>query len=122
KGWTSDTRMHVASVSKFLTAVGMVRTLHKKGISPDARIVDHLPAYWKKGKNIDRITFRHLLTHTSGFSTGGSASHYTFMKGKVAEGVARVGDYDYENMNFGLCRILIPIINGDVSRTARFFP
>jgi len=120
KGWNEDTRMHVASVSKFLTAVGLVKVLEKKGISYDAKIINYLPSYWSKGNNIDKITFRHLLTHTSGFSTGSSASDYGFMKSKVAAGVVNVGSYDYENMNFGLCRILIPIIHGNISKGVTF--
>jgi len=122
QGWTEDTRMHVASVSKFLTAVGLVKVLDSKNISYDAAIVDYLPTYWSKGNNISKITFRHLLTHTSGFATGSSASDYVFMKSKVAAGVTNVGSSDYENMNFGLCRILIPIINGNVSKGTQFFP
>ncbi|MGI2902545.1 serine hydrolase domain-containing protein [Tolypothrix sp. VBCCA 56010] len=120
QGWSEDTRMHVASVSKFLTAVGLVKVLDSKNISYDSKIINYLPTYWSKGNNIDKITFRHLLTHRSGFSTGGSASDYTFMKSKVAAGVTQVGSYDYENMNFGLCRILIPIINGNLSKDAQF--
>jgi CubicO group peptidase (beta-lactamase class C family) len=122
QGWTEDTRMHVASVSKFLTAVGLVKVLESKKISYDAAIVDYLPTYWSKGSNINKITFRHLLTHRAGFATNSSASDYVFMKSKVASGVSNVGSYDYENMNFGLCRILIPIINGNVSKGAEFSP
>jgi len=120
KGWDENTRMHVASVSKFLTAVGLVRALDAKNISYDTKIINFLPTYWNKGPNIDKITFRQLLTHRSGFSTGGSSSDYVFMKGKVAAGVTTNGSYDYENMNFGLCRILIPIINGSVAKTSTF--
>lgn len=120
KGWNEDTRMHVASVSKFLTAVGLVKALDSKGIPYDAKIINYLPSYWSKGNNIDKITFRNLLTHTSGFSTGSSASDYGFMKSKVAAGVSSVGSYDYENMNFGLARILIPIINGNISKGAMY--
>jgi CubicO group peptidase (beta-lactamase class C family) len=72
------------------------------------------------GPGVDQVTFRHLLTHKSGFVTGGSGSGYGLMKSKVAAGVSTTGAYDYENMNFGLCRILIPIINGNVSKTATF--
>ena len=122
KNWSENTQMHVASVSKFLTAVGMVKVLDSKGISYDAKIIDYLPTYWSKGSNIDKITFRHLLTHTSGFGGESSESNYLFMKGKVALGVSGIGSYDYENMNFGLMRILIPIINGDIKRNHTFIP
>jgi CubicO group peptidase (beta-lactamase class C family) len=122
KGWTEDTRMHLASVSKFLTAVGMVKLLDSKGISYDTPIINYLRTYWSKGTNIGKVTFKHLLTHASGFSTGGSATDYMFMKARVAAGVAGVGSYDYENMNFGLCRILIPIINGNIAKSTLFTP
>jgi CubicO group peptidase (beta-lactamase class C family) len=119
-GWHSDTRMHVASVSKFLTAVAMMKTLDAKGISYDAKISPYLPAYWAEGGKINQITFRQLMTHKSGFSTGTSKSDFAFMKAQVAAGVPAVGGYDYENMNFGLCRILIPILNGNVDKDAVF--
>jgi CubicO group peptidase (beta-lactamase class C family) len=119
-GWNRDRRMHVASVSKFLTAVGMVKALDSKGISYDAKIKSYLPSYWTIGPKVDQITFRHLLTHNSGFSTGGSSTDYLFMKGRVADGVPAVGSSDYENMNFGLCRILIPVVMGKIDRGLRF--
>jgi CubicO group peptidase (beta-lactamase class C family) len=119
-GWTENTRMHVASVSKFLTAVAMVKALDGKGLGYDTPIAGYLPTYWNKGDKIDQITFRHLLTHRSGFSTGSSSSDYAFMKQRVAAGVSAVGSYDYENMNFGLCRILIPIVTGSISKSATF--
>lgn len=128
--WNEDTKMHVASVSKFLTAVGLVKLLDEKGISYDAKIVNYLPNYWSKGSNVNQITFRHLLTHKSGFKVEitptdqcGCATDYLTMKNKVAEGVSNVGSGSgYENANFGLMRILIPIINGDIDKNTNFPP
>lgn len=122
KGWTEDTRMHLASVSKFLTAVGTVRLLGSKNLSYDTKIINYLPTHWSKGSNVDKITFRHLFTHTSGFVTGGSSTDYATMKSKVAAGVAGVGTYDYENMNFGLCRLLIATVSGAVAKSASYTP
>ena len=120
QGWSETTRMHVASASKFLTAVALVKALDAKGISYNAKIVGYLPTYWAKGPKIDQITFRHLLTHTSGVSANNSATDYAYMKAKVAAGVSSVGTGAYANMNFGLMRILIPIINGSVSKGAKY--
>ena len=121
-GWNPSRRMHIASISKLITAMAMTKALDDNGISYDAKIINYLPTYWAKGPNINQITFRQLMTHRSGFSTGGSSSSYPFMKGQVAAGVTagNLGDYDYENMNFGLCRILISIINGDISKDTMF--
>ncbi|MEO6712718.1 MAG: serine hydrolase domain-containing protein [Mycobacteriales bacterium] len=115
QAWNTDVRMHVGSVSKLITAIAMTRLLDSQGMSPDTRIAPFLPDYWAKGPNVGQITFRHLLTHTSGFDTGQSASDFVFMKDRVAAGTTGVGTYHYENMNFGLCRILLATINGDVS-------
>ncbi len=112
--------MHVASCSKFVTAIAVTRLLSDKGMSADTPIISFLPAYWAKGPNIDTITFRHLLTHTSGFATDLSDSDFGFMKAHVAAGVLGVGMFDYENMNFGLCRILISTLLGAISPQATF--
>jgi CubicO group peptidase (beta-lactamase class C family) len=120
QGWSEATRMHVASVSKFLTAVALVKALDAKGVSYDAKIIGYLPTYWTKGPNIDQITFRHLLTHRSGLSPTSSATDSASMKSKVAAGVSSVGTAAYANMNFGLMRILIPIINGSVSKGTKY--
>jgi CubicO group peptidase (beta-lactamase class C family) len=119
-GWTLRRRMHVASISKLFTAMGMAKLLDEKGIPLDASILPYLPKYWKKGPNVGKITFRHLLTNTSGFSTGGSGSDFELMKSKVEAGITSPGTYDYENMNFGLCRILMAVINGDIARDTTF--
>jgi len=127
EGWNPDRLMHVASVSKLITAMATTRLLNEKKISYDAKIIDYLPTYWAKGANIDKITFRNLMTHTSGFS---GDTDFESMKAAVAGGVStdpnaadHIGHYHYENMNFGLCRILIPVINGNIAKNANFaFP
>ena len=114
QGWKLDTRMHVASVSKYITAVAMVKLLDSKGISLDAKIINYLPAHWAKGPKVNLVSFRQLLTHTSGFKTGTSSSNYAFMKQVVAAGATTNGSYAYENLNFGLCRLLLAVINGNI--------
>lgn len=108
--WDFNTRMHVASVSKYLTALGMMKALNLAQLSYDTKIIDYLPASWVKGNNINQITFRQLLTHKSGFDLPCCASDYEYMKQKVQAGVSNVGESHYHNMNFGLCRILIPMV------------
>jgi CubicO group peptidase (beta-lactamase class C family) len=120
EGWTPNVRMHVASCSKLVTAIAMTRLLHHRHISPDTTIISWLPDYWAKGPGVDQISFRNLMTHTSGFNTGGSDSSFNVMKTQVAKGVTTRGTYHYENMNFGLCRILLSTINGNVAPSAVF--
>lgn len=119
-GWNMDRRMHIASCSKLMTAMAMTRTLNLHNMSYDTKIIDWLPSYWAKGPNIGLISFRDLMTHRSGFNTGKSDSDFEFMKTTVAAGVNDHGTYHYQNMNFGLCRILMSTINGNLSPSTNF--
>ncbi len=123
-GWNSSRRMHVASISKFMTSIGLVHLLENTdGLNVDDFIVPFLPNYWAKtaGSN-EFIRFTHLLDHRSGFSTGGSASNWQTMKSNVQAGVtsSSIGSFDYENMNFGLIRILIATIGGYIHPATNF--
>ena len=108
--------MHVASLSKQMTAIAMTRTLDGAGIPYDTKVIDYLPAYWSKGANVDEITFANLMTHTSGLDYGvsSSASDFEFIKAQIAAGTTHLGQYWYQNMNFGLCRILLATVNGNI--------
>jgi len=78
---------------------------------------------WAKGPNIDKITFAQLMTHRSGFRVPETSdTFYTIMKQKVADGVtdANLGQPSYQNMNFSLCRILLPVMNGTIPASTVF--
>jgi hypothetical protein len=109
-GWTADVPMHVASVSKLITAMAMTKLLEDHNISPDALIWPWLPPYWGRGPGVNQLTFRHLLTHTSGLVPGpdvAGPSDFPSMKDQIALGAAPGSKFAYRNMNFGLCRILL---------------
>jgi CubicO group peptidase (beta-lactamase class C family) len=124
ESWVQTVRMHIASCSKLITAVAMTRTLAAHSLPVSTKIIDYLPVYWAKGPNIDKITFAQLMTRTSGFRVAGSDTFYPIMKAQVAAGVtdANLGVYSYQNMNFSLCRILLPIMNGTVPADTTFPP
>jgi hypothetical protein len=114
--WAAYVPMHIASVSKLITAMALTKLLYSRNISPDAQILPWLPKYWSKGPGVDQITFRHLLTHTSRLvpssvvpDNQAGPSDFQFMKDQIAIGT--MGNPVYRNMNFGLCRILISTID-----------
>jgi CubicO group peptidase (beta-lactamase class C family) len=116
ESWAPDIGMHIASCSKLITAMAMIKLLDDHRLADSTPIIDFVPRYWGKGPNIDRITFHQLLTHTSGFHSGGTGySDFEFMRSAVNAGVTQIGKYNYENMNYGLCRILLATIAGDMS-------
>ncbi|MBV9275103.1 MAG: serine hydrolase [Verrucomicrobia bacterium] len=94
----------------------MTKLLNDQGMSYDTPIIDFLPGYWTKGPSVNLITFRQLMDHTSGlaFDNTTSGTDFEFMKEQVAAGTTHLGQYSYQNMNYGLCRILIATINGNI--------
>jgi CubicO group peptidase (beta-lactamase class C family) len=118
QAWTPDIRMHIASLSKIVTAIAMTKLLGEAGISAYSPIIDYLPGYWVKGPDVDQITFAELLTHKSGLAFGAMnyRTDFEWMKEQIALGTTptHLGVFNYQNMNFGLCRILLATINGNV--------
>ena len=125
ESWTPGVQMHVASVSKLMTAMAMTVLLRDNNISPDAQIINYLPDYWTKGSNIEYIVFRNLFNHTSGLSAIDLVD-FDIMKSAIAGGINlpiaggtnlnTLGQYKYQNLNYALCRVLLAVINGNINK------
>lgn len=108
--------MYTASISKTISATALLKALHDGGISVDTAIGAYLPGDWDQADDLDLVTFRHLLTHTSGLDPANvakgdvapqtDASLQTF----IAQGSdeSQYDDFHYRNANYSLLRVLIP--------------
>ncbi|QIP14798.1 beta-lactamase family protein [Spirosoma aureum] len=124
KPYSIDTKMHIASMSKTITAMAFTQLAAQKGIKTTDKIGKYLPQSWPKGENIDQITFRELFNHRSGIiGLGGDCRNgsyteniYSGLKQLIAKGVKTTnrGQYCYQNANVGLFRLLIPALTGYV--------
>ena len=106
--------MNIGSVSKTLTTMGAMIALAEAGVSVDDPIAPWLPPTWTVGPGVDQIRFRDLLTQESGFRPASDAVNYGQMQTAVEAGIDLLdyGQYDYENLNFCLFRVLIPYLTG----------
>jgi D-alanyl-D-alanine carboxypeptidase len=124
---SSTARTNVASVSKLMTAIGVMRWVEEKGISLDTKIGPYLPTGWDPGENIENVTLRQLLKHTSGLDSADSSEDYSSHQ---YAGIKRVVQTDlaltdqaacepdepnqkakcYENVNYSLFRIVMPYL------------
>lgn len=116
-GFTIDTKMHVASISKTITAFTLVALAAQRGLKLTEPIAAYLPPYWTQGPGISRITFSDLLTHQSGLTSLGQDlpledNEYGSLQQLIAKGVTGYGQYAYQNSNFALLRVLIPALMG----------
>jgi len=122
--------MNVASVSKVLTAIGVLQSLSKNGLTLDSKIWPYLHTDWQAvaGPNINTITFGELMTHRSGFRVDCSGSpNYALIKTQITTGVTLSNKKKppYNNCNFAIFRELLPFMEGhpiggsDSSRAAQ---
>ena len=105
--------MNPASLSKTITAIALMIDLRDNGISVKDSIYKYLPADWVLGPMVNTIIFSEILTHTSGFCSPEFWADYPVLRKIIATGdTAKSGKaYQYDNCNFNIMRILIPIIN-----------
>jgi len=131
KEWGRRTRGNVASVSKSITAIAVLQALEANGLTIEAPIAPYLPSGWTKGRgfrNGQSVTFRQLLTHTSGMGQRfdrlkANGNHEPWgndwdgLKFAVEKGVAQrflgsdkyaSGNRSYKNSNYALFRIIVP--------------
>lgn len=110
---TPLTRQEVASCSKYITTLAMVRMLDRAGLSLDTDIGPYLPAFMNAHINVRQISFRQLLSHHSGLVGGNSDVNLTLAKMTTCvqtNNVAGFDSYQYNNTNFALCRLLLPYV------------
>jgi CubicO group peptidase (beta-lactamase class C family) len=107
--------INVASVSKTITAVGVLQLLNKNNLTIDSTIGGWLPAYWNAATVVKNLTFKQLLTHSSGLLE--SNTGYDSLKVTVARGLDNPAKplNTYANINFALFRAIIPYL---VNKTA----
>lgn len=135
KSFTPDTKITVASVSKFVTTVAAIRILSKNGVSLDAAIGPYLPSDWSNASSyVKNIKFSQLLGQMSGIKDYGNVSQdYAKLKSYFTQSVSNnpgtsctgpsvvnpgnsINPKDltwcYSNYNFAIFRILLPKVAG----------
>jgi CubicO group peptidase (beta-lactamase class C family) len=107
----SGTRMDVLSMSKTITAAGVVRQLLANGHTPQEKIGDYLPSYWTVNPQVANLTFAHVLTHTGGLR--GDQANFDQVRALCAAppgGPVGVPGL-YQNINYSLLRVLLAYLD-----------
>ncbi len=127
KPMRARTRINVMSATKTWSAVAVLQLLEQRGLTIDEKISKWLPKNWfLRGpgfRNSDSLTFRQLLTHTSGLNQkfqelkaagehGPWSNAWDGIKFVVRKGTHDDKSASYKNMNFALLRVLIPRLAG----------
>ena len=134
---TAQTPFVIGSVSKSFTSLAVMQLVEARMVDLDAPARRYLPEFRIGDDDAsDRITVRHLLTHTSGISTAagtaGLAGPVTTLAAQVADLVsvrptgAPGASFAYSNANYLVLGRLIEVVSGqsyaDYLRTKVFVP
>ena len=136
-----STKIGVASVSKVITALAAIRVIgNAPRLTLDSGIGGHLPSDWTLDPNVASITFRQLLSQRSGIKDyGNNDQSYATLKAFFTKQVDPTKNtlcqpasvvnpanpfnvmnksWCYSNYNFGIFRVLLPMIVGFVDDPA----
>lgn len=106
------TRQATGSCTKTISALALLRALEAKGLNEDAYLADLLPTIWTVHPANKKIKVSHLLAHKSGLTFFGN--YYGDLVKTMQTPTTGFGDdqsfYAYDNVNYLLCRVLIPCI------------
>lgn len=122
--YTANTRQDIASSSKFVTALTVLRILERNDKNANELIWPYLPTYFKPTEDFKKLRFIDLLSHTSGIVNYSNADtqngELNDMQDAVENGIQLAEftnqTYDYENMNYALCRLLVPYMVGKLEQ------
>jgi len=121
----SDRRMTIASVSKTITAVAVMKLIEETpGLDLDDPFYPVIEDQWSglffdvegvlvslPGPGLESVTLRNLLTHRSGLTPGLGCGKLVQVLGLGVVGTPGT-TYDYENSNFCLLREVVESVSG----------
>lgn len=122
--WSAGVQMHIASMTKLVTAVAMLHCLDSFGLTANSEIGPFLPEFWQVPQEVRAVTFAQLFTHTSrlplrveGFS--GNLNTFEGLQRMTEAGLEpsnpATSDYAYSNSAYALMRVLISTVGRAIS-------
>lgn len=114
--FTVNTRMHVASLSKTITALAVAKLVQMGKIGWDSPVRPYLPSDWTLHPSFEKLTVRELITMTSGLDRplDAASSSYDSLKAILSRSanLEKKGKFNYQNTGYGLFRIIIAYLTG----------
>jgi hypothetical protein len=116
--YTAQTRQDVASCTKFVTALTVLRILERNGKTANELVWPYLPSYFNVHADFKKLRFLDLFSHTSGIVNYANADtqngELNDIQDSVEDGIQlaeyKAIKYDYENMNYTICRVITPYL------------
>lgn len=117
-------RFNIASQSKTITTAALLQLLDANGLTIDSAVAPYLPNGWQRTAYMNRLCFRHFLSHRTAFAGANSATPTTsdwnacktFVESVPQpamcpnQNIPDQNTFDYKNCNLALMRIIIPTL------------
>ena len=120
--FTTHTQAQTASTAKTINATAIIKALYDRGLTVDTKVAPFLPSCWERGKDVATLTFRQILSHTSGLPKAGSACNsgdgYKCLLDMIKKGRIATRAYTYNTHAYDLLRILLPMVVDRARRRA----
>lgn len=110
--FTAYSRIEIASSTKTVTAIAVLKGLESKGKTDAELIYKYVPSTWNVPASVKELTFQDVLSHHSGLKKVSDGT-YDGVRKSIEAGVSpdyEEGKGDYQNINYALCRVLLPYI------------
>jgi CubicO group peptidase (beta-lactamase class C family) len=114
--WTTNTRLNLASVSKCVTTVALLKLLHHRGISIDQPFYPLLQSQCPTaGPGISTVTIKNLLEMKSGMVVDGTLwtpNIWSFLSTYLQQGLVGTPGVTsaYSNTDFTICQAIIALL------------
>lgn len=110
---TINDKIHIASISKFITTVAAMHLLENNpDLNENSLVSEYLPPQWNIGEGFEGVTFLDLLAQRAGLNVFGSqnsqACRFDSLALYVASGATQPKDKQYTNSHHGLMRVILP--------------
>lgn len=119
------TKFHITSLSKPFTAAALVKLIQQGKLKLDDKLIDYIPEFRMQGDGYEKISLRHILTHTSGIPRHVSQDDWlnpSFGPDALSENLEDVqnfkldfepgSQYSYSNSAFDILGIVISRASG----------
>jgi CubicO group peptidase (beta-lactamase class C family) len=112
----ADTKIHVASFSKTITAVAIAKLVQQRKLGWKDLVSKYLPVNWKIHPGFEKLTIAQLISMKSGINQplNAESSYYDSLKVIMEKGpdLNKVDTFHYQNASYGLLRIIIAYAEG----------
>jgi D-alanyl-D-alanine carboxypeptidase len=127
---TPDTLYRIASHSKLFTASAIMRLFSEQKLRLDDPVCQHLAWFTSSNdQNLEHVTIRQLLSHSSGMNRDGDTAHWTDdrfpsleeIKQQTASGLSSfdvLEHWKYSNMGFTILGQVIEAVTGQTYEDA----